>query len=681
MGVNLILPFCLILSYVVVTLEIHNSSGGIVGFAFYKGGHKTRRPRKSSWSPDESSRLADLEHSIASDMPEDDHDIEPELTIDRSLGASFSSIEIPSRKSCGDVSVTNLSSPAGSSSRRKRVMEDDSDVSTDIAEDSADLLGDVTEDDTTDVFVDTLKAAEKWECDENRFRNPIGEVLDNITDKEMVERAEEELKRERQEGPSMKELLASLEEPRTTKPDDEWKGLIQQFEIEADTTHCVGCGIRLQSGNPGNQGFVAPAVLTSLKDSDDRPRCQRCASMRSGLIFNDTSVAVGDSASSAARETVAILRNALSLSATRHVTVVYVLDVLDMHFERGLADLITARREKRKADTHFYIALNKVDLLPPHSRRRIIMYVHRFINSKAPELRIKPRHIFLMSSRNGSGVNLFLSVLLDEAYRNRSKVFFVGATNAGKSTFINRLSSFVSDGDAKSVKAPLLSTSVVPGTTLRPLRIDAGPGFELFDTPGIVVNDSFTSYLTANELKVAVPSSLGLTKPLRVGAGHTLLLGQFARIDILEGRPFFFTPYFSKHIQVSVMRTDRLSVYLSKRPFGDTRVFYSRDSWTELSDESRGDPSEMEVHSSIDRTSENATDGLSTIKRYVDVRGIGWEQATADLCFKGLGFITLAGALELSLCVETLSGVGVYMREPLMPFDSIPFARRRILRK
>lgn len=507
------------------------------------------------------------------------------------------------------------------------------------------------------VFDQALQAAEEWEANKDRFRNPVAEVVDDITDEDVIRTAKQVEMEEKDCGPTMKQLFATLEDERPAKQENDWKALVQQFEIEADNTQCYGCGITLQSNDKDGKGYVDGAVLRQLRDSDACPRCQRCSSMQSGLIFRDNKVALGESAVEAARETVSILRNALSLNESRNVTLVYMMDALDMHFEDGLAELIISRRKQRKAETHLYVVLNKVDLLPPHSRKRVLLYLHRFIHSRAPELNLKPRHIFLMSALNGGGVNLFLSVLMEMAYRMQSKVFFIGATNTGKSTFINRLSRFVAKDDARKPRRHLLSTSVLPGTTLSPLRIDTGQRFNLYDTPGIVVSDSLLSHLTPTELKMAVPSSVAATKTYRLGAGQSLLLGPFVRIDVLAGRPFFFTPHVSKRIQVTQKKTERLQAFLSKQPFGNVRVLYGSGA---AGDAAVRDPPPVE-----------------TTQHLVNITGDGWEKATAELCIKGLGFVTVAGALQLSICIETMRGVSVYMREPLMPFDGIPFLRRK----
>ncbi|KAK2195510.1 bifunctional P-loop containing nucleoside triphosphate hydrolase/GTP binding domain [Babesia duncani] len=364
---------------------------------------------------------------------------------------------------------------------------------------------------------DILKSNERIKLEESGGMNPLDYL---VKKKEQLDK--EQLDKERMEGKA-----------------NAWKALVQKFEVDASIQQCAGCGVNLQFGNQDVKGFIELPVLQMLRQTKTIVRCKRCSNMRSGLIFKSDGVALCKSAVEAARETVSILRNALSIKSKSNVSIVYVMDVLDMHFEQGLAELIIARRKKRTGNTLFYIALNKMDLLPRHNRIRILRYVHKMITTRAPELKLKPRHIFLMSSKNRSGVNLFQSVLLDTAYKLKSNIILVGPTNAGKSTFLNCLSnvaSFKIPKRSKIVKSTmdnkdnLLSTSVIPGTTLSPLRIDIAPGLRLYDTPGIIVPHSLTSHLTAAELKVAVTATIGLCRPIRIGPGENEILASMQDI-------------------------------------------------------------------------------------------------------------------------------------------------------
>ncbi|AFZ79558.1 hypothetical protein BEWA_024070 [Theileria equi strain WA] len=508
-----------------------------------------------------------------------------------------------------------------------------------------------------------------WEQNELRYKHPSFANFDNLSEEYVLE-TQKQLKQE-ERGITHREQLRELLEPKKTKTRKSitWKTMIPSFIVDTKNNQCKGCGVFLQTQHEDKKGYVDHIILQRKVPV----LCKRCSSMNSGGIYTVGGVALGQSAKEASGETVARLRNALSYHEKRSIKIVYIMDVLDMYFEEGLANLIIKRRAlAKKVSTRLYIVLNKVDLLPKHRRKRIMEYVQRFINNKAPQLRVKTRDIFLLSAKKGAAINLFLSVLLKNARRTR--IFFVGATNVGKSTLLNCIANFTggetkkihniaslmtvsgegtnetdSRGKKKKLQEPpnILSTSIVPGTTLSVMHINTGTGLKLFDTPGIVLPGSLTSYLTASELKLVVPSSLGPLKPHRLRGGYTILLGPFVRIDIVRGRPFFFNIFASKRIKVVTKKTFKVEKFLHTNPFGDVRLFYGVE------------PLEN-----------------SRMARRMKILGAGWDRATTDICIQGLGFVTLGGALGLELLVETLPEVTVHMREPLMPFDVIPFRRK-----
>jgi ribosome biogenesis GTPase A len=50
-----------------------------------------------------------------------------------------------------------------------------------------------------------------------------------------------------------------------------------------------------------------------------------------------------------------------------------------------------------------------------------------------------------------------------------------------------------------------VTTSPLPGTTLKFIDVDLGDGVKLIDTPGLLVNGTLTQLLTPEELKIVVP--------------------------------------------------------------------------------------------------------------------------------------------------------------------------------
>ena len=358
---------------------------------------------------------------------------------------------------------------------------------------------------------------------------------------------------------------------------------------------CPGCGVALQSHAPSGWGYVpaARAAADGLADGDtdadtgaSQPTsagdvlCQRCHRLRH---HNDSDV----------RQMTALQARRQMETALGHrrCIVVVVVDLLDFHgsFVPGLAKDIGGQRP-------VIIAANKVDLLPPSAHKvRLEQWVWR----ESRKLYAHPSNIksvHLVSSVMQQGLPALLDSMRSEALRygardgTPAEVVVVGATNAGKSTLLNAISTtleedplltkkkikankFKRKGDgSRGAAAGRLTESLTPGTTLRCIpmaltpRLDerqqlqalsggagfgGGSGFGgggiggaprplmLLDTPGQIIPTSISS--TA-QLSIADQRLLHPKRPMTPTAiellpGKALLLGGLAMVEHTGGAP------------------------------------------------------------------------------------------------------------------------------------------------
>lgn len=78
--------------------------------------------------------------------------------------------------------------------------------------------------------------------------------------------------------------------------------------------------------------------------------------------------------------------------------------------------------------------------------------------------------------------------------------FLLDANNPDKSKFVGKKRA----GNANKWKGSV-TTSPLPGTTLKFIKIELGDGKVLYDTPGLLIPGSLTDRLTPEELKIVVP--------------------------------------------------------------------------------------------------------------------------------------------------------------------------------
>lgn len=160
------------------------------------------------------------------------------------------------------------------------------------------------------------------------------------------------------------------------------------------------------------------------------------------------------------------------------------------------------------------LAANKMDLLPSKmGKQRAENWVRRELEYMGVKsLANIGGAVRLISCKTGAGVKEMLEKARGLADEIDGDVYVVGAANAGKSTLINHVLGRNEENIVGKIRAGnrnafkgALTTSPLPGTTLKFIKIDIGDGRSMYDTPGLLVPGTFTQLLTPEELKVVCP--------------------------------------------------------------------------------------------------------------------------------------------------------------------------------
>jgi hypothetical protein len=166
-------------------------------------------------------------------------------------------------------------------------------------------------------------------------------------------------------------------------------------------------------------------------------------------------------------------------------------------------------------DNPVIIAANKADLLSSKmGPQRVENWVRRELEYLGIEsLANIGGAVRLVSCKTGMGIPVLLEKARNLAEEMDCDVYVVGAANAGKSSLINYILRESSTdfkpgkrraGNENSRKGAV-TTSPLPGTTLKFIKVDLGGGRSLYDTPGLLVPGTLTQMLTPDELKMVVP--------------------------------------------------------------------------------------------------------------------------------------------------------------------------------
>jgi hypothetical protein len=161
------------------------------------------------------------------------------------------------------------------------------------------------------------------------------------------------------------------------------------------------------------------------------------------------------------------------------------------------------------------LAANKADLLPSKMGPT---RAENWVRRELEHLGIKSLAngggaVRLVSCKTGAGVAAMLDKARSLAEEMDCDIYVVGAANAGKSTLLNHILGPSGKKDAtgkkragnRNKRKAAVTTSPLPGTTLKFIRTDLGGGRSLYDTPGLLVPGTLTQLLTPEELKIVVP--------------------------------------------------------------------------------------------------------------------------------------------------------------------------------
>jgi 50S ribosome-binding GTPase len=163
------------------------------------------------------------------------------------------------------------------------------------------------------------------------------------------------------------------------------------------------------------------------------------------------------------------------------------------------------------------VAANKADLLPAKMGQvRAENWVRRELEYMGiRSLANVGGAVRLVSCKTGYGVGGMLAKARELANEIDGDIYVVGAANAGKSTLLNYI---LGPEEASGSEEPIkfragnrnkrksaITTSPLPGTTLKFIKVDIGDGRSLYDTPGLLVQGTLTQLLTPDELKIVVP--------------------------------------------------------------------------------------------------------------------------------------------------------------------------------
>lgn len=270
--------------------------------------------------------------------------------------------------------------------------------------------------------------------------------------------------------------------------------------------YCTGCGVLLQDDDAYQEGYT-----TDLENDI----CQRCFRMKN---YGEYQVSTKSS-----EEYINILKD---VNDTKDL-VLYIVDVLnlekDIHFIREYIQ------------NKVILVLNKRDVLPRSVKdEKLIEYIRK--------QEVDFEDIVVISTEKNYNIDLLLTTI--KKYQTTKRVYVVGHTNVGKSSLINKLLKNYSENVSNLTISPL------PSTTLNKIEIELNDTLTLIDTPGLIDRENIVNYVDLSTLKRINPKKEIKPKTFQIRKGQCIVIGEFARIDYVEGEKNSFTVYASNDLKI-----------------------------------------------------------------------------------------------------------------------------------
>ena len=269
--------------------------------------------------------------------------------------------------------------------------------------------------------------------------------------------------------------------------------------------YCLGCGVRLQDNN---------SLLEGYTNDISKDLCRRCFRLKH---YGEYEIVTKSN-----DEYLELIK---TIGKTKSL-VLYVVDLLSIPKD---IDSIKNYLINNKV----ILVLNKKDILPLSvSDEKILDYF------KDSEVFIDK--IVISAYKNYNIDNLMGLINKYRVYKN---VYVVGNTNAGKTTFINKII------DNYSLDKSLITISNMPSTTLDQIKIPI-KDYILIDTPGLVDSHNIVNYISHNDIKKLSSHKEIKPRTYQIKRGQALIIENFLRIDYMEGERNSFTVFCSNDINI-----------------------------------------------------------------------------------------------------------------------------------
>ena len=255
---------------------------------------------------------------------------------------------------------------------------------------------------------------------------------------------------------------------------------------------CIGCGIELQCNDPYEDGYVNPEMF------ENTIMCRRCFRLKHYGEYKVTN------------KSNSFYKGIIKEIFRMDELVVHIVDIFNMGNMNDIYSKIYSKA---------ILVISKIDILPKSiNEDKLIEYFKKKY----------PKYVDIIAISSDKNYHMDELLMLMMKHKNSNEVYILGNTNAGKSTFINKMIKNYTDRNT------FIVTSCIPSTTLNVISIKINNDLTLLDTPGIVYSGDLITKLPEEVVKhINIKHEIN-PRIYQVKEKEALVLNDIGRIHILN---------------------------------------------------------------------------------------------------------------------------------------------------
>lgn len=275
---------------------------------------------------------------------------------------------------------------------------------------------------------------------------------------------------------------------------------------------CIGCGINLQCEDPYEDGYVNPEMF------DKTIMCRRCFRLKHYGEYKVTN------------KSNSFYKGIIKEIFRMDELVVHIVDIFNMG---NISEIYS------KIYSKAILVISKIDIFPKSiNEDKLIEYFKKKY----------PKYVEVIAISSDKNYHMDELLMLMMKYKSSNEVYVLGNTNAGKSSFINKMIKNYTD------KNSFIVTSCMPSTTLNVISIKINEDLTLLDTPGIVYSGDIITKLPEDLVKhINIKHEIN-PRIYQVKDKVSLVLENIGRINVLNDSNISI--YISNNIDIDKANMD-----------------------------------------------------------------------------------------------------------------------------